>query len=77
MKVGFGRGIITPKGKIAIAGTIPPRTTDVVHDDVLAVAMVIEQNDIRTIWISCDMCHIPKRLTEEVVMTLKNQIADF
>lgn len=77
MKVGFGRGIITPKGKIAIAGTIPTRTTDVVHDDVLAVAMVIEQNDARTIWVSCDMCHIPKRLTEEVVMTLKNHIADF
>lgn len=77
MKVGFGRGIITPKGKIAIAGTIPPRTTDVVHDDVLAVAMVIEQNDVRTIWVSCDMCHIPKRLTEDVIKSLENNIADF
>ena len=52
MRVGFGRGIITPKGKIAIAGNIPPRLTDVVHDDVLAVAMVVACEKTRTIWVT-------------------------
>lgn len=78
MKVGFGKSSITPKGgKIVIAGRIPVRYTDVVHDDVQAVAMVVEQNDTRTIWVGCDMCHPTKRLTDDVIAGLKNSLPDF
>ncbi|MBR2972723.1 MAG: hypothetical protein IKC41_00790 [Clostridia bacterium] len=78
MKVGFGSASITPKGgKIIIAGGIPVRFTDVVHDDVRAVAMVIEQDDTRTIWVGCDMCHPTKKLTDTVIDSLKKHIADF
>ena len=50
MKVGFGQASITPRGgKIVIAGGSPVRYTDVIHDDVQAVAMVLEQNGERII----------------------------
>ena len=78
MKVGFGDASITPKGgKIVIAGAIPVRYTDVVHDDIKAVAMVIEQDDIRTIWVGCDMCHPTKKLTDAVIESLRKHLADF
>jgi len=78
MRVGFGRGIITPKGgKTAIAGNIPPRLTDVVHDDVLAVAMVVACENTRTIWVSCDICHPNNRLMEDAIIALKKAIPDF
>lgn len=78
MKVGFGKASITPKGgKIVIAGSIPVRYTDVVHDDVQAVAMVVKQDDTRTIWVVCDMCHPTKRLTDDVIAGLKKSLPDF
>ena len=78
MKVGFGKASITPKGgKIVIAGCIPVRYTDVVHDDIQAVAMVVEQDDTRTIWVGCDMCHPTKRLTDDVIAELKRVLPDF
>lgn len=78
MKVGFGKAKITPKGgKIVIAGSIPVRYTDVVNDDVYAVAMVLEQNDVRTIWVSCDMCHPTKRLTDDVIQDLRECVPNF
>lgn len=78
MKVGFGSASITPRGgKIVIAGGIPVRYTDVVHDDVKAVAMVIQQENARTIWVGCDMCHPTKKLTDTVVESLKKRLADF
>lgn len=78
MRAGFGSASITPRGgKIVIAGGIPVRYTDVVHDDVKAVAMVIEQDNVRTIWVGCDMCHPTKKLTDTVVESLKKRLADF
>ena len=76
--VGFGKAQITPKGgQIVIAGSIPVRYTDVVNDDVYAVAMVLEQNDVRTIWVSCDMCHPTKRLTDDVIQSLRECVPNF
>ena len=78
MKVGFGKAKITPKGgQIVIAGSIPVRYTDVVNDDIYAVAMVLEQNDVRTIWVSCDICHLTKRLTDDVIRSLREFIPNF
>ena len=78
MKVGFGQASITPRGgKIVIAGGIPVRYTDKVHDEVQAVAMVLEQNGERSIWVSCDMCHPTKRLTDDVIAMLKENLSDF
>ena len=78
MQVGFGKGKITPTGgKIVIAGRIPVRYTDVVHDDVWATAMVVQNNGVRTIWVSLDICHPTRRLTEDVIAALKDKIADF
>ena len=78
MKVGFGQSSITPKsGKIAIAGTIPCRYVDKVHDDIKATAIVIEDNNTRTIWVCCDMCHPTKRLTDDAINKLKIAIPNF
>lgn len=77
MKIGFGSSKITPRGKIAIAGNIPARYTGLVHDDIFASAMVIESENGITVWVSCDICHPNKRLTEEVVLALEKEVPDF
>ncbi len=76
MRVGFGQGIITPRGgKIIIAGGLDPvRYTDKVHDDIRAVAMAVENDGIRAIWVSCDICHPTKRLTNDVIECLRKKI---
>ena len=78
MKVGFGSAIITPVGgKTVIAGQIPVRYTDKVHDDIYATAMTVESEGIRTIWVSCDICHPTKRLTDDVIKSLKKSLPSF
>lgn len=78
MRVGFGKGKITPiGGKIVIAGRLPVRYTDVVHDDIFATAMVVQNDSTRTVWVSLDICHPTRRLTEDVIAALKDLIPDF
>ncbi len=78
MKVGFGQASIAPKGgKIAIAGSISFRSSDVVHDDIKANAMVVEDGSVRTIWVCCDMCHPTLRLTNDVVERLQRVLPEF
>ena len=78
MKVGFGQASISPKnGKITIAGSIPCRYSDLIHDDVKANAMVIQDGSTRTVWVCCDMCHPTKRLTDDVIEMLNNVLPDF
>lgn len=78
MKAGFGSASITPRGgKIVIAGGIPVRYTDEVHDEVKAVAMVLVQDGVRTIWVGCDICHPTKKLTDTVIESLRNHLPDF
>ncbi|MBQ7235633.1 MAG: hypothetical protein IJX03_00560 [Clostridia bacterium] len=78
MKVGFSSGNITPVGgKIAIAGCIPVRYTDLVHDDIKATAMVIQDENEQTVWVTCDICHPTKKLTDEVVCVLKDVLPNF
>lgn len=77
MKIGFGSSKITPSSNIVIAGNIPARYTGKVHDDILASAMVIESKNEKTVWISCDICHPNKRLTDEVVLAINKVIPDF
>ena len=77
MKVGFGQASITPKnGRIVIAGSITGRSSDQVHDDIKANAMVITDGSIRTIWVCCDMCHPTKVLTDDVARELKEVLED-
>ena len=77
MKIGFGSSKITPSGKIVIAGAIPVRYTDKVHDDIFASAMVINANEKLTVLLSCDICHPNRRLTDEAVLALKSVIPNF
>ncbi|MBO4897070.1 MAG: hypothetical protein J5590_02075 [Clostridia bacterium] len=78
MKVGFGSAPITPRGgKIVIAGQIPVRYTDKVHDGIYATAMVTESGGVRTIWVSCDICHPTKKLTDDVIKSLKKSLPGF
>jgi hypothetical protein len=67
----------SPRWKNRHCGKIPVRYTDVVYNDVQAIAFVMQQNDTRTIWVSCDMCHPTKRLTDDVIALLKKRLPDF
>lgn len=78
MLVGFGQASITPRGgKIAVAGSIPPRLTDLVHDDIQAVAMIIGEGASRVVWVSCDICHPTQILTNEVADRLMEVLPQF
>ena len=78
MKIGFGEANITPRGgKIAIAGRIPVRLTDQIHDEVKAVAMIAGSGSARTVWVSCDICHPTCALTEDVAALLDDVLPEF
>ncbi len=78
MQFGFGIASITPQGgKVAIAGRIPTRLTDQVHDDIKAAAMIVDSGKNRSIWVCCDMCHPTAVLTQEVANELAKRISDF
>ncbi len=76
-KVGWGEQKITPNGKIVIAGGAPFRITDTVHDDLKAVAMVVQSENGRIIWVSCDFCHPTKQVEEQIIDMLYKEIPDF
>lgn len=55
MKIGFGQADITPKGgKVYLIGQFNERITDQVMDPLHAVAMVIESENARTVWVTAD-----------------------
>lgn len=59
MKIGFGQSDITPRGgKVALLGQFERRVTDEVLDPLYAVAMVIQSEGARTVWVSADNCEI-------------------
>ena len=59
MKIGFGQADITPKGgKVSLLGQFELRVTDKVNDPLYAVAMVIQTDHARTIWVSADTCEM-------------------
>ncbi|MBE6930987.1 MAG: hypothetical protein E7463_12000 [Ruminococcaceae bacterium] len=78
MKAGFGSADMTPYGgKTAVAGSIRLRYTDEVLDRLQAVAMVIQDEHCRTIWVSCDMCHPAHTLTGEIISRLSMSVVGF
>ena len=55
MKIGFGRGDITPRGgKVSLCGQYHLRVTETVLDPLMAYAMVIESEDERTVFVAAD-----------------------
>lgn len=55
MKIGFGQADITPKGgKVYLIGQFGERITDQVNDPLYAVAMLIESENARTLWVTAD-----------------------
>ncbi len=59
MKIGFGQADITPQGgKVSLFGQFHVRITDEVRDPIYAVAMVIESDNARTVWVTADTCEI-------------------
>ena len=78
LSVGWGQKDITPRGGgVIIAGMVPLRVTDVIHDPMHALAMVEQSAWGRTIWVGCDFCHPSARVRREVSDMLRERLAGF
>ena len=71
MRIGFGQADITPRGGlVSLTGQFEKRITDQVHDPLRAVAMVVQTDGARTIWVSADnlkiFAHNVRALAERV-----------
>ncbi len=78
IKAGWGESNILPTGgKIYIAGCVPFRATDVVHDDIKATALVLESEEKRIIWVSCDFCHPSKQVEDKLIEIMHKRLPNF
>ncbi len=78
VKIGWGESNICPRGgKVIIAGGVPFRATDVIHDEIKATAMVIESDGKRIIWVSCDFCHPSKQVEDRLIELLYKSLPGF
>ena len=81
MKIGFGQADITPRGgKVYLIGQFHERITDQINDPLHAVAMVIESENARTVWVTADtlwICEGASKLAyqyaKEVIPGLKEE----
>ncbi len=78
IRIGWGEKNVCPKGgKIYIAGGVPFRAVEKVHDEIKATAMVVQSGAERIIWVSCDICHPTKQIEDKVIELLTKQLPDF
>ncbi len=78
MRIGWGEAKLLPRGgKVYIAGSVPYRATDVVHDEIKATAMVIQTDNKRIIWVSCDFCHPTKQVEDTLAQIYQSDCRTF
>lgn len=76
--VGWGEAEITPKGgAISLIGQWEERVSNVVHDPIYAIAMVVQAGEERAIWVACDLVETTKLLSEDVKKLLHHSIPGF
>lgn len=77
MKIGFGQADITPRGgKVSLLGQFHQRITDQVLDPLYAVAMIIESENARTIWVAADTAQMYEPSTRMVMDEVRKVIPD-
>jgi hypothetical protein len=77
LKIGFGQGDITPPGKISLNGQHYQRISTKVHSNLKAVAVFMEKNNERAIWVACDLVGVNPDLTKCVSEKLAQIIPNF
>ncbi|MCF7855248.1 MAG: neutral/alkaline non-lysosomal ceramidase N-terminal domain-containing protein [Candidatus Pacebacteria bacterium] len=58
LKVGVGRGRITPPVGAMLMGYAPARAAETVHDELAVTAIALEQGQVKALLISADVCVI-------------------
>ena len=77
MKIGFGQSDITPQGgKISLLGQFEQRLTDQIVDRLYAVAMIIESENGRSVWVSADTCEVFEGTSKLVFQHVREVIPD-
>jgi len=77
MKIGFGQADITPRGgKLSLIGQMYKRYTDEIHDPLHAVAMIIESDSARTVWVGIDSIQLYATTTEYALAEVRKVIPD-
>ena len=78
LKAGFAQTDITPVGgPISLCGQFEVRITTEIHDPLMAVAMVLEKDDVRSIWVGADLNFCPTELSREVEELLADKLPGF
>ncbi|MGI6672388.1 MAG: hypothetical protein ACOX58_12570 [Christensenellales bacterium] len=78
LKAGWGQADITPRGgPISLCGQFETRITSEILDPMLAVALILEKDGVRSIWVGCDIISAYDVLTDEVEALLLEQLPGF
>ena len=78
LKAGWGQADITPRGgPISLCGQFETRITSEILDPMLAVALILEKDGVRSIWVGCDIISAYDVLTDEVEALLLEQVPGF
>ena len=78
LKAGWGQADITPRGgPISLCGQFETRITSEILDPMLAVALILEKDGVRSIWVGCDIISAYDVLTAEVETLLLDRLPGF
>ncbi|MGI6689270.1 MAG: hypothetical protein ACOX63_00215 [Christensenellales bacterium] len=78
LKAGWGQADITPRGgPVSLCGQFETRITSEILDPMMAVALILEKDGVRSIWVGCDIIAAYDVLTDEVETLLLEQLPGF
>ena len=76
MKIGFGQADITPKGKVYLIGQFHTRITEEICDPLRAVAMIVETDSARTVWVSMDSLWVCEGASDLALKAVREVLPD-
>lgn len=78
LMAGWGQADITPRGgAVSLCGQFETRITTEVKDPMQAVALMLEKDGVRSIWVGCDLVEAFAVLSHEVEDLLKDMLPGF
>lgn len=78
LMAGWGQADITPRGgAVSLCGQFETRITTEIRDPMQAVALMLEKDGVRSIWVGCDLIEAFAVLTREVEDLLKDMLPGF
>ncbi len=74
LRIGAAAVVITPAMGTPLAGYYTPRAADAVHDDLMAKAIVLEQDGSKVALVACDLIGLPRPIVLEARKVIEQNV---